>query len=155
MRVLRNSVLNKIGFLNFLNGLSCFPDMLNSIENNLSQWRNATAGGPPSIGHFWPPFAPLRRPPPPSPKNFRSVYHFGRKNFFGHTPIFPKYENIFPETPKNFPDIWYFSPKLKHFFRNPRNVLSNFLWSFLSGGPKVRGPPVTGHPDTLPLRHWP
>jgi hypothetical protein len=38
--------------------------------------------------------------------------------------------------------------------RNPRNVLSNFLWSFLSGAPKVRGPPVTGHPDTLPLRHW-
>jgi hypothetical protein len=54
-------------------------------------------------------------------------------------------------------DIWYFSPKLKHFSRNPRNVLSNFLWSFLSGAPKVRGPPVTGHPDTLPLRHciWP
>jgi hypothetical protein len=25
-----------------------------------SQWRNATAGGPPSIGHFWPPFAPLK-----------------------------------------------------------------------------------------------
>ena len=24
------------------------------------QWRNATAGGPPSIGHFWPPFAPLK-----------------------------------------------------------------------------------------------
>jgi hypothetical protein len=25
-----------------------------------SQWRNATAGGPPSIGHFWPLFAPLK-----------------------------------------------------------------------------------------------
>jgi hypothetical protein len=25
--------------------------------------------------------------------------------------------------------------------RNPRNVLSNFLWSFLSGPPKVRPPP--------------
>jgi hypothetical protein len=71
-----------------------------------------------------------------------------------HTPIFPKYEKNFPETPKNFPDIWYFSTKLKHFSRNPRNVLSNFLWSFLSGAPKVQGPPVTGHPDTLPLRHW-
>ena len=29
------------------------------------------------------------RPPPPSPKNFRSVYHFrGRKKFFGHTTNF-------------------------------------------------------------------
>ena len=24
------------------------------------QWRNATARGPPSIGHFWPPFVPLK-----------------------------------------------------------------------------------------------
>jgi hypothetical protein len=32
-------------------------------------------------------------------------------------------------------------------------VLSNFLRSFLSGAPKVRWSSVTGHPDTLPLRH--
>ena len=30
-------------------------------------------------------------------------------------------------------------------------MLSNFLWSFLSGAPKVRGPPVTGHPPVTPL----
>jgi hypothetical protein len=53
------------------------------------QCRNATAGGPPSIGHFWPPFAPLRRPlPPPSPKNFRSVYHFGSQKIFQDIPLF-------------------------------------------------------------------
>jgi hypothetical protein len=88
-------------------------------EKNLdafAQWRNATAGGPPSIGHFWPPFAPLRRPPPPLVSV--GVPFWESKNFSGHTPIFPKYEKNFPETHKNFPDIWYFSPKLKHFYGN-------------------------------------
>ena len=92
-------------------------------------------------------------PPPVAKKISVSVPFWESKKFSGHTPISPKYDKIFPETPKNVPDIFYFSPKLKHFSRNPRNVLSNFLWSFLSGAPKVRRPPVTGHPDTLPLRH--
>jgi hypothetical protein len=74
-------------------------------------------------GPFSATFGPLlknlfRRPPapPPSPKKFSVSVPFSEsKNVFGHTPIFPKDEKIFPETPKNFQDIWYFSPKLKHF----------------------------------------
>jgi hypothetical protein len=72
----------------------------------IQQWRNATAGGPPSIGQFWPPpllhFGDL----PPVAKKFSvSVPFWESKKFSGHTPIFPKYEKIFPETRKNFPDI--------------------------------------------------
>ena len=78
-----------------------------NIQCNKCQWRNATAGGPPSIGHFWPPFAPLRRPPPPpSPKKFRSVYHFGSQNIFPDIPqFFLNTKKFFQETPKNFQDI--------------------------------------------------
>ena len=32
----------------------------NILQRCEVQWRNATAGGPPSIGHFRPPFAPLK-----------------------------------------------------------------------------------------------
>jgi hypothetical protein len=39
---------------------SLFKVEISSVAITFMQWRNATAGGRPSIGHFWPPFAPLK-----------------------------------------------------------------------------------------------
>jgi hypothetical protein len=90
------------------------------VTQPLGALRQSATFGPPLL-----PFGDFPHPPPPVAKKFSiGVPFWESKNFSGHTPIFPKYENIFPETPKNFQDIWYFSPKLKHFSGN------NIDWSF-------------------------